>query len=69
MWLDQWQAEASLSLLQQKYSNDPDAIFLPDGGVKFIGPKGREETEQEHLDRLSHNCRMRFNRSFAGGEI
>lgn len=50
----------------EKYGDDPDAVFLPGGGVKFIGPDGRDETETEHLGRLAHNARMRFNRSFAG---
>lgn len=52
--------------LHEKYRNDPDCIFLPCGAVKFIGPKGREESESEHLARLGHNARMRFNRSFQG---
>ena len=51
--------------LHTRYKDDPDAIFLPDG-IKFIGPKGKEETEEEHNQRLAHNCRMRFNRSFSG---
>lgn len=49
--------------LYQKWGDDRMLIFTKDG-VKCIGPKGREETEEEHIQRLSHNARMRFNRSF-----
>lgn len=58
--------ENAAKALREKWGDDPDAVFLPEGGVKFIGPRGREETEAEHLARLGHNSRMRFNRSFAG---
>ena len=56
------QAEA----LREKWGDDPDAIFQPDGSVKFIGPKGREESEADHVIRLNHNAQMRFQRSFQG---
>ncbi len=59
------QADA-MQKLRDKYADDPDALFGP-WGVKFIGPKGREEDEQTHLFRLNHNARMRFNRSFVSG--
>ena len=49
--------------LHERWADDSDAIFLPDG-IKFIGPKGREETEAEHVERLAHNTRMRFQRTF-----
>ena len=52
-----------MKLLREKWGDDPDVIFL-EQGVKFIGPKGRDETEEEHIQRLYHNSRMRFNRSF-----
>ncbi|CAK9103183.1 unnamed protein product [Durusdinium trenchii] len=48
--------------LHEQYKDDPDAIFQPDGTVKFIGPRGVEEDESQHLARLAHNARMRFNR-------
>ena len=51
--------------LHEKYRDDPDAVFTGTG-VHFVGPKGRIEDEDEHLHRLAHNCRMRFNRSFQG---
>eukprot|EP00435_Cladocopium_sp_Y103_P013603 s3511_g3.t1 len=60
----QLEAEKRDQTLHEKYRNDPDCIFLPCGGVKFIGPKGREENEREHLERLQHNADMRFQRSF-----
>ena len=52
--------------MHEQYKDDPDAIFQPDGTVKFIGPRGVEEDESQHLARLAHNARMRFNRSFGG---
>ena len=51
--------------LHEKYKNDPDAVFDPNG-IHFVGPQGRHETEEEHLHRLEHNARMRFNRSIQG---
>ena len=57
--------EDRVRLLHQKWASDPDVVMTPTG-VKFIGPGGRDETEDEHLQRLQHNADMRFHRSFKG---
>ena len=51
--------------LHAKYADDKDAV-LTDEGVHFIEPGGRIEDEGEHMARLAHNCRVRFNRSVTG---
>ena len=60
-----WKADAD-RVLREKWGNDPDVVFLPGGGIKFIGPGGRDETEDEHIERLNHNSLMRLHRSFKG---
>ena len=59
------QADAQRAL-REKWGDDPDVVFPPEGGIKFIGPKGREESEENHVIRLNHNAKMRFDRSFRG---
>ena len=51
--------------LHAKYADDKDAV-LTEEGVHFVGPGGRIEDEAEHMSRLAHNCRVRFNRSVTG---
>ena len=53
----------------EKWKHDADAIVQPDGSVKFVGPRGVMEDEAAHIQRLTHNARMRMHRSFTSGGV
>ena len=55
-----------MDVLRAKWGDDPDAIIAEDGTVKFVGPKGKIESETEHMHRLAHNARMWMHRSITG---
>eukprot|EP00435_Cladocopium_sp_Y103_P018847 s28_g4.t1 len=56
----------NLTEIQERWRNDPDVVMRSDGNVHFIGPGGRQESVEEHVGRLKHNSRMRFNRQIRG---
>ena len=56
----------NLTEIQERWRDDPDVVFRSDGSVHFIGPGGRQESVDEHVGRLKHNGRMRFNRQVRG---
>ena len=49
----------------EAHEESEDAVLQPDGTYLYKGPKGRLETWKERQQRLAHNQRMCFNRSFS----
>ncbi|CAL1166459.1 unnamed protein product [Cladocopium goreaui] len=60
----QLEADAQRAL-REKWGDDPDVVFPPEGGIKFIGPKGREESDflQPGEDWMNSSLNLSMTRS------